>query len=280
MSKQVSGWHRKKGGIEMFDKLIESGSVSSPSSRRNRYFALSGAAVAAIVIALLLFSLFSMDFEIGAAEFEMSRLLAPVAAEAPEPQPDPRREVAPVSDLPIRRINMARVDELGPIPEKTSTVKNEFRERPLDRFVVTEGPETNGRSVPAGSFVRADTTGSGSTPPPAQPDVTSAPPSKVDLKKDSGDRIIVSKVVNGLATHLPKPPYPPIALQANIKGEVNVQVMIDEAGKVVSAKAVNGHPLLKGAAEKAAWSARFQPTTISGRPVKVTGVIVYRFTRN
>jgi len=56
--------------------------------------------------------------------------------------------------------------------------------------------------------------------------------------------------------------------------------MIDEHGKVVSAKAVNGHPLLRQVAETAALNARFKPTTLSGIPVKVTGVIVYNFTRN
>ncbi|HBR56963.1 MAG TPA: energy transducer TonB, partial [Blastocatellia bacterium] len=61
---------------------------------------------------------------------------------------------------------------------------------------------------------------------------------------------------------------------------VDVQVMIDEAGGVVSAKAVNGHPILRNAAEKAALNAKFDPTTLNGMPVKVTGVIVYRFSRN
>jgi protein TonB len=58
---------------------------------------------------------------------------------------------------------------------------------------------------------------------------------------------------------------------------VTVQVMIDESGNVVSARAVSGHPLLQQSAASAARQARFTPTTLGGRPVKVTGVLIYNF---
>ena len=63
------------------------------------------------------------------------------------------------------------------------------------------------------------------------------------------------------------------------QGKVDVQVFIDETGRVLSANAVSGHPLLRNAAEQAARNARFTPTYLSKVPVKVTGVIVYNFTR-
>jgi TonB family protein len=87
-------------------------------------------------------------------------------------------------------------------------------------------------------------------------------------------------VANGKATYLPKPPYPATAMAVRAEGKVDVQIMIDEHGKVVSAKAVSGHPLLRNAAEQAAWGAKFTPTLLSNVPVKVTGVIVYNFNRN
>ncbi len=65
----------------------------------------------------------------------------------------------------------------------------------------------------------------------------------------------------------------------NVKGKVDVQVLIDESGKVISAKAINGHPMLRANAEHAAVNARFTPTLLSNVPVKVTGVIVYNFVR-
>jgi TonB family protein len=84
-------------------------------------------------------------------------------------------------------------------------------------------------------------------------------------------------VLNGKATNLVKPEYPKSALAVRASGAVNVQVTIDEEGKVISASAVSGHPLLRAAAVKAARESTFPPTRLSGQPVKVTGIIVYNF---
>jgi TonB family protein len=91
-------------------------------------------------------------------------------------------------------------------------------------------------------------------------------------------KLILGGVVNGKATSLPKPPYPPAARAVRASGAVNVQVTIDESGNVVSVSAVSGHPLLRAAAEQAARKAGFAPALLSGQPVKVTGVVVYNFT--
>ncbi len=84
-------------------------------------------------------------------------------------------------------------------------------------------------------------------------------------------------VLNGKATSLPKPAYPPIAKQARASGTVVVQVIVDEKGNVVSARAVSGHPLLQAASVAAARGAKFSPTKLNGKPVKVSGVITYNF---
>jgi TonB family protein len=102
-------------------------------------------------------------------------------------------------------------------------------------------------------------------------------------------------VVNGKATSLPKPKYPEAARQAKISGMVGVNVIIDEAGIVISAEAdVNDQrerfatdgsklepvpldPSLREASEAAARQATFSPTLLSGQPVKVRGKIVYNF---
>ena len=68
-----------------------------------------------------------------------------------------------------------------------------------------------------------------------------------------------------------------MAKQIRISGAVNVQVLIDESGKVISAKAISGHPLLVAEAVKAATQARFSPTIIGEQPVKVSGIITYNF---
>jgi len=56
--------------------------------------------------------------------------------------------------------------------------------------------------------------------------------------------------------------------------------MVDEEGKVISATAVSGHPLLHASAVRAARQARFTPTLLSGKAVKVSGTINYNFVAN
>ncbi len=84
-------------------------------------------------------------------------------------------------------------------------------------------------------------------------------------------------VVNGKAITLAKPAYPAATREVAAEGAVNVQVVIDENGDVVSATAVSGHPLLRQAAETAARESKFKPTLLDGQAVKVSGVIVYNF---
>lgn len=85
-------------------------------------------------------------------------------------------------------------------------------------------------------------------------------------------------VVNGKAVSLPKPEYPLSARTSRASGAIPVKVSIDEQGNVTSAKAFcDGHPALKQSSEDAARKAKFAPTTLSGVPVKVTGIILYQF---
>ncbi|HEV7902684.1 MAG TPA: TonB family protein [Pyrinomonadaceae bacterium] len=84
-------------------------------------------------------------------------------------------------------------------------------------------------------------------------------------------------VLNGRAISKPEPPYPAIARAARASGIVTVQITFDEEGKVISANAVGGHPLLQQAAVQAAYKARFAPVRLSGQPVKVSGLLTYNF---
>jgi TonB family protein len=106
---------------------------------------------------------------------------------------------------------------------------------------------------------------------------TSAPVETEPDGKRPVPKQIPGGVLNGKATSLPKPPYPPAARAVGASGSVSVQVLVDENGNVVSANAVTGHPLLRAAAVSAARSARFSPTVLSGQPVKVSGIITYNF---
>lgn len=95
--------------------------------------------------------------------------------------------------------------------------------------------------------------------------------------QDCGENAIEGDVENGHALELPTPRYPAIARAAHASGEVTVQVLIGVDGKVIEAVAISGHPLLYGVSVEAARNARFTPTMLAGAPVKVTGVILYKF---
>ena len=97
-----------------------------------------------------------------------------------------------------------------------------------------------------------------------------APPPRI-LRPLSGG------VLNGRALSLPVPSYPEIARRARTMGKVEVDVVVDESGKVISAQAVSGPPSLRDAAVEAAKRARFSPTKLSGAAVKISGSINYNF---
>lgn len=91
------------------------------------------------------------------------------------------------------------------------------------------------------------------------------------------DDIVMGGVLNGHATSKPLPIYPITAKRARVQGTVLVQIVVDEKGNVVSANAIEGPPLLREAGEEAASKAKFTPTLLCGRPVKVTGIITYHW---
>lgn len=55
------------------------------------------------------------------------------------------------------------------------------------------------------------------------------------------------------------PVYPPAARAVGARGDVTVLVKVDSSGNVISAKEVNGHPLLRAAARTVAKSWLFSP---------------------
>jgi len=94
--------------------------------------------------------------------------------------------------------------------------------------------------------------------------------------KPDTKRPINGGMLNGKAIYLPQPEV----AAADATGVVLVQVLIDEQGMVIEAKAVSGPRNLHDAAVNAARLARFTPTTLMGEPVKVSGTLSYNFTKS
>lgn len=81
--------------------------------------------------------------------------------------------------------------------------------------------------------------------------------------------------MNGRAVKLVKPGYPLAAKPAS--GTIRVSIVVDESGDVVSAEAGAGNQYFRAYAADAARKSKFNPTTVCGKGVSVTGTITYDF---
>lgn len=76
---------------------------------------------------------------------------------------------------------------------------------------------------------------------------------------------------------LPKPYFTAEAKANRIGGKVEVRILIDETGKVLSFLPISGHSALIGGTIDSACNARFEPTINAGVPAKIIGKITYTF---
>jgi len=156
------------------------------------------------------------------------------------------------------------------LPEKTA---------PTTETVAASSPPTaeqNANRKPASKEGGEDAQ-KAETPSESGGDAKAGDASASTSKKPDERAPISGGMLNGKAISLPQPEYPALAEQQKASGTVLVQVLVDETGSVIRARATTGHPLLLSAAEAAARQAKFAPTNLMGEPVKVTGILSYNF---
>jgi TonB family protein len=133
---------------------------------------------------------------------------------------------------------------------------------------VGEAPETESKSQPQTE----------SKPPTQAPTSPTTPPPAMNAETSADDKAPVEGgFLNGKAVDLPKAAYPDAARKNHESGTVQVQVIIDETGKVISATAIFGPKVLRDAAVKAAMRAKFKPMIVNSVAVKVSGILTYDF---
>ncbi|MFN6964089.1 MAG: TonB family protein [Pyrinomonadaceae bacterium] len=269
----------------MLDQLVESKSNAAENTRRSEFLLGVFVLMVTILCSAWLYSLFAKDYGMGGSDLELSTLVAPVPVPEEEPPPKPEEKPQQQKDpnVDIRKEIIASMDEPPPkVPDKISNEASKIPPRDPNKYTVVgdrnysaanapppdyKGPvNTSGSGSDSGNFGGGGNDDGGGAAPPPPPPIKKEPPKTV-----SGG------VLNGKAVSLPKPAYPAAARAVRASGTVPVQVLIDEQGRVVSASAAGGHPLLQAAAVAAARQARFSPTLLSGQPVKVSGVITYNF---
>jgi len=191
-------------------------------------------------------------------------------------QPASTNAVAPSSSVPTEAHATAKTE-----PATTSGNNKTIASRNAQTAAL---PAANGfdktnmiSTANRGGEVPGGANNARSNSPVVKVDAGGEPPSSPRPTPKPLTKPVSGGVLNGAAIELPKPEYPEIAKRARALGTVTVEVVIDETGKVISARAASGPPLLRDVAVKAALRARFSPTKLSGQPVKISGLLNYNF---
>ena len=272
----------------MFSNLIESGSHAADLKRKGRFFLAATAFYGLLLAVAGVGSIYAYNARLEYdPDYELVSLLRFPPAEARSAEPS--REEPRAARSPARSNQIAMRTEISmhtPYAERVAS-KETPEVRPgqavaIGKFNFT--PEAPGG--PVGPLGDGTPRGSGyddggpvvkgavePPPPAAVPTPTPAPPTR----QQTGPLRLPSTIISSKAIDKPAPPYPAIAKAANVQGTVAVQIVIDEQGRVISAKATGGHPLLLNAAVQAAYRARFTPTVLGGQAVTVTGSSPYNF---
>jgi len=88
------------------------------------------------------------------------------------------------------------------------------------------------------------------------------------LTRAEADSAAVSKV---------EPEYPAFAKQLKISGEVNLEAVVSEDGKVEKVNVLDGNPVLTKAGAEALMKWKFKPVLADGKPVKALAPVSFNF---
>ncbi|MFN2513449.1 MAG: M56 family metallopeptidase [Pyrinomonadaceae bacterium] len=181
--------------------------------------------------------------------------------------PAPPQE--PPSPQPAQKMNPAQPSQPAPASQPT----NPSQESQPTHSAQPSQPDQPSAPPPPSSVSAP----SAPPPPPPRKEPDQDKSSSKAQKEDNGEKQDKREVVKGELIEAPQPTYPDEAKEQKIEGVVTVSIVIDEEGKVISAKVASGHQLLHDASRDAAFKARFKPTTVSGKPAKVSGAMTYNF---
>lgn len=263
----------------MFNNLIESDTHRNDLKRRGSFFLVTTAAYALFFVFAGVLSIYAYDAQLENQNQELILLGFVPQVEAP-----------PESVRPRANSSRSAANNSGP---RKPTILPVLYEDSSNPRTPPKGISTMAATIPPakGNYTLGDRYVPGSDGPSIgpigtgdgpgrngrlMPDLGEPPPLKAK-EPPAKPRTVRKTVLNSEALSLPAPPYPRIAKQLGVQGTVSVQVLLDETGKVISARAVSGHPTLSPAAQAAAYQARFTPTLLDGQAVKVSGVITYIF---
>jgi len=260
----------------MFNNLIESSSHAREFKRRGSFVLFTTTTYALLFIVAGVISIYAYDARLEEPADEIV-MVNPLDLEIPKSETVKPKSAPTMGGQNggafVRKDPMAEVDPRL-VPKIISAERNTNPVLPNGVPITKDNFNSDPGGSGPGNSNRGGNGGGGEAATTVRVDVDPPPPAPTQKPKPA---VVQRKIINGDALWLPKPPYPPIAKQLGIEGTVNVQVLVDETGKVISAKVVAGNPALARAAQQAALNARFSPTMIGEQAVKVSGIIIYNF---
>ena len=249
----------------MFDQLV----LSSRQRRRHttgKFFLLTSALYVFAIASAFVVSVLAFDPKLADLN-EVTIIRLPAAFVNPPPPTDFGEPISDGAPPPDFR-NVARLENLSSEHWVTPPM--------IDRGIGDPGVgSSDGPGGPGIDFglIGGDAKG---TPPP-EPDPPKPKPAVQPIPADQKPMRVVSQILQGKAIERVVPVYPELMRRIRLQGDVSVEVIVSPDGRVESARAVSGHPMLASAAVDAARRWRFGPTLLNGVPVRVTGVIVFVF---
>jgi len=239
------------------DSLIESG--GRLRTKRGMTTAVSFVLQVALVGILVLVPLLFTE------ALPKQQLMTFLVAPPPPPPPPP-----PPAATPVRTVKIVQSDIMNgqlrtptKIPEKVQMIKEEDAPPPMASMGGVVGGVPGG--VPGGQMGGV-IGGIISTTPVAVPKV--AAPQRVRVSQGVSQGLLIKKI---------QPPYPPLARQARIQGQVVLQAEISKDGSIQNLRLISGHPMLAPSAIEAVKQWRYKPYYLNGEPVEVETQITVIF---
>jgi TonB family protein len=97
------------------------------------------------------------------------------------------------------------------------------------------------------------------------------------LQVQKNKNLAQNGLMAGTMTFGPTPPYSQEAKNGGLSGPVVLKITLDERGQLSSVNVLSGHPVLSAPAELAARRSTYAPAKLEGKPVKITGLLIYNF---
>jgi len=234
----------------MFDELVESSAVRKKTHT-------GWAVIVTTVIQVLILVILILIPLIYTQALPKALLATMITAPPPPPPPPPPPAEAPkVIKQPPRLIQQGVLTAPHAIPKQVAVFKEEA--------LPPEPPPAAADLLGGGGDILAGlgAAATGVAPPPPKA------PTRVKVGGSVQEAMIIDR---------PSPPYPPLARQARIQGNVVLHAIIDKDGNVTQLEVVSGHPLLVQAALAAVKQWRYHPTVLNGEPVEVETQITVSF---